>query len=113
MTIAIACKGLEIASHFGHCDGCVVYFLDNQQIVSEKYIVNPQGKEGCSNGNEAKKGCCSCSFFSLYLLNKIKVDTVIAGEIGGIAAANFSQQGIKTVTGVKGKITKYLQGILG
>ncbi len=113
MTIAIASKGKQVSTHFGHCDGCAVYSITNRQITAKEYIENPLvklgGKMFCSHEEIAKNSDCACRFFSAFLLHEIKVDTVVTGEIGATAARFLSQRGIKVITGAEGEIEEYIQ----
>ncbi len=113
MTIAVACRGKEIAPHFGHCEGCIVYYVKNLQIIGEKFIKNPLIKMGgdiaCHREGTEKNSGCACRFFASFLLHEIKVDVVVAEEIGGVASQFFARKGIEVITGVKGEIERNVQ----
>ena len=113
MIVAIASIDGEISPHFGHSNGCTVYYIENQQIIAEKFIENPlmKLKEGpfCQLGGTHKNSNCSCRFFAAFLLHEIQIDVIVTGHIGGMASQLFSQRGIKVIAAVKGKIDDYLQ----
>lgn len=113
MIVAVASIGREISSHFGHSDGCDIYYIENQQITEEKFIENPlmklKGGLFCQHGETHKNSSCSCRFFAAFLLHEIKIDVMVTGHIGGMASQLLSQRGIKVIDGVKGKIDDYLQ----
>lgn len=113
MTIAVASKGKEIARHFGHCEGCTVYYVENLQIIEKKYIEYPLVKLGegilCHSKMINQNSGCACRFFANFLLHKTKVDVIVAGEVGVAAANLFGRQGIKVITGVEGEIEENVQ----
>lgn len=113
MILAIANMGREVSSHFGHSDGCQLFHINKQQIVEEKYIENPLKKqeEGLffvHSGTHKTSGC-SCRSFAAFLLKEIKIDFLVTGHIGKKAYELLNQQGIKVISGSKGKIDDYLQ----
>ncbi len=112
MIVAIANKGREVTPHFGHSDGCTIYFIENQLIIGEKYIENSlmkmeEGVFGRPVGSH-KKGGCSCRFFADFLLDEIQTDVLVTGDIGAAASQLFSKRGVNVIAGVKGKIDEYL-----
>lgn len=112
MILAIVNKGREVSPHFGHSDGCTIYYIENQQITAEKYIENPLKKpEGglfFVHGGTHEHSGCSCRSFAVHLMNEIKMDVLVTGHIGGKASQLLSQQGITVIAGIMGKIDDYL-----
>lgn len=112
MIVAIASKGREVSPHFGHSDGCTVYYIENQQIIAEKYIENPLRKPAgglfCVSGGTHKQSGCSCRSFATFLMSEIQMDVMVTGHIGERASQLLSQRGIKVIADVMGKIDEHL-----
>jgi ATP-binding protein involved in chromosome partitioning len=103
MRFAIPITGGMVSQHFGHCEQFALLDTDDgsNEIVKKQLVDSPEHQPGLLPPWLAQQG----------------VSVVIAGGMGGQAQMLFSQNNIKTVTGVDGndleKIVKdYLQGTL-
>lgn len=100
MKIAIASDNDKVTEHFGHCEGFIIYDVENNEIKSKEMVQNPGHKPG---------------FLPVFLHEK-GVNTIISGGMGGGAVDLFNEKGIEVVIGAKGQsdhvIKSYLAGDL-
>lgn len=98
MRIAIACEGSNVSGHFGHCEGFMVYDLNDNAVSNKEFIENPGHKPG---------------FLPVFLKDK-NVNKVIAGGMGGRAQQLFEENGIEVIVGAKGScednLASYMNG---
>lgn len=100
MKIAIACEGKVVSAHFGHCEGFIIYNVENGTVVSNEFKPNPGHRPG---------------FLPVYLKEQ-GADVIIAGGMGETAQMLFNENGIDVVVGAQGDcedvLDKYLKGEL-
>lgn len=100
MRIAIARMGRKVAQHFGHCEDFVLYDIENNKIINQSFLPNPEHQPGFLPGFLKKQG----------------VNVIIAGGMGQKAIDLFNLENIKVITGATGNtdevISAYLQGNL-
>ena len=100
MKIAIAAEGNSVSMHFGHCEGFMIYDIENKQIKSSNFVPNPGHRPG---------------YLPEFLKDK-GISCIIAGGMGGGAIELFNNFGIDVITGAEGNtdeiIKKYIDGTL-
>ena len=100
MKIAIASDKDKVTEHFGHCEGFIIYTIENNEIKSKEMVQNPGHKPG----------------FLPVFLHERGVTTIISGGMGGGAVDLFNEKDIEVVIGAKGQsddvIKSYLAGDL-
>ncbi len=100
MRIAIATENGQVAEHFGRCPEYTIINIENNKIKEKTSFQNPGHSPGLIP----------------QLMNEKKVNCMIAGGMGRRAVGFFADFGIKTITGVTGKIDEvidqYLKGTL-
>ena len=100
MKIAVAAEGKYVSGHFGHCDGFIIYDINNKKIADKSFLKNPGHRPG---------------FLPVYLKDQ-DVDVTIAGGMGGKAQQLFKENGIEVIVGTQGScdeiVTLYLDGKL-
>ncbi len=100
LKIAVANDEGNVAGHFGHCEGFLIYEAEGQEILKKESIENPGHKPG----------------FLPNFLNDIGVNVIISGGMGGSAVDIFNEKDIEVIVGVSGdagQATKaYLSGNL-
>jgi predicted Fe-Mo cluster-binding NifX family protein len=100
MKIAVASSDKNVAQHFGHCDGFYVVEVEDGKTVDTKFHDNPGHKPGVLP----------------RFLADLKVETIIAGGMGGAAVDLFNGYNIEVVIGasgdIEGNIKEYLAGNL-
>jgi ATP-binding protein involved in chromosome partitioning len=103
MRFAIPITGGMVSQHFGHCEQFALLDTDDgsNEVIKKQMVTSPAHQPGLLPGWLAQQG----------------VSVVITGGMGSQAQMLFSQNNIKTVTGIDGndleKIVKdYLQGTL-
>ncbi len=98
--IAVAAENGIVSEHFGHCDGFIIYDIEENQIKSSETQTNPGHKPGLLPN----------------FLDEQGVDVVIAGGMGAGAVNLFNEKDIDVVVGVTGDakaaVQAYLQGNL-
>lgn len=100
MKVAATYDNGYVFPHFGHCEQFKVYTIEDNKVTDTE-IVSSNG-----SGHSALAD----------LLNKIKVDVLICGGIGGCAVSALSEYGIILYAGVQGDadeaVAKFIQGTL-
>ncbi|NMA86151.1 MAG: dinitrogenase iron-molybdenum cofactor [Tissierellia bacterium] len=100
MKIAIAADGNNISGHFGHCQGFMIYEIENGEILNHKFEPNPGHKPG----------------FLPVFLSERGVNTIISGGMGASAQQLFSNNNIEVIVGASGDcnqiVVEYLKGEL-
>ncbi|CDF57870.1 NifB/NifX family molybdenum-iron cluster-binding protein [Thermobrachium celere] len=100
MKIAVACEGKNVSAHFGHCEGFMIYNVEDNNIVNAEFRENPGHRPG---------------FLPVYLKD-LGVDVIIAGGMGETAQMLFNENGIEVIVGVSGlcddAVSKYIKGEL-
>lgn len=100
MKIAVASEGRMVAQHFGHCEGFIVFTVQDGEAKGSKFFQNPGHKPG---------------FLPNYL-NELGVNVIISGGMGGGAIEIFNEKGIQVVTGAAGDaediVNRFLSGNL-
>lgn len=86
MIIAIPYQNGQVFQHFGHTEQFKLYQVEDGQITNKMLI--PTG----GSGHSALAG----------LLNRLKVEVLICGGIGGGAQAALAEVGIRVYGGVQG-----------
>ena len=98
--IAVASEKGMVTEHFGHCEGFMVFDIENNQIVKNVTIANPGHRPG----------------FLPNFLNDMGVNVIISGGMGGGAVDIFNEKNIKVIVGARGNakavVEAYLQGSL-
>src|SRR5690606_40807225 len=75
--IAVASDNGMVTEHFGHCEGFIIFEVENKQIIKSETIANPGHRPG---------------FLPNYL-NDMGVNVVISGGIGAGAINIFKEIG--------------------
>ncbi len=100
MKIAVASEQNMVTQHFGHCEGFIIYDVEDNKIIGSKTIPNPGHKPG---------------FLPNYL-NDLGVNVIISGGMGGGAIDIFNEKNIEVIVGAAGKADDaadmYLKGEL-
>ncbi|NLY11283.1 MAG: dinitrogenase iron-molybdenum cofactor [Firmicutes bacterium] len=100
MKIAVACNNQMIAEHFGHCEEYLVFEVKDKEIIKSEVVSNP--------GHKPR--------FLPNFLNKLGVNVIISGGMGGKAIDLFNEKNIEVIVGASGEAKKaveaYLQGSL-
>lgn len=86
MKIAVASEGNKISGHFGHCEGFILFEVENNSIKEKTFIQNPGHKPG---------------FLPVFLKEK-QTNVIISGGMGETAQQLFQNQGIEVVVGAQG-----------
>jgi predicted Fe-Mo cluster-binding NifX family protein len=101
MKIAVASDNGMITEHFGHCEGFMIFDVENNQIVKSEMIDNPAGH---------RPG------FLPNFLNDMGINVIISGDMGGGAIDIFNKKNIEVIVGASGSAEvaaeAYLQGSL-
>lgn len=96
MKIAISTDRGYVSAHFGRCPMFTIVEIENSKVVKIQTIENPGHYPG----------------FLPEFLYKQGVEAIIAGGIGMRARELFDSYGIKTITGINGKIDDVITRIL-
>lgn len=100
MKIAVACEGKVVSAHFGHCEGFIIYNVEDGKVTSNEFKANPGHRPG---------------FLPVYLKEQ-GADVIIAGGMGETAQMLFNENGIEVVVGAQGNcdeiVDKFLKGEL-
>lgn len=100
MKIAIAAENKQVTQHFGHCEGFIIYEVNEGKVDGENFIPNPGHRPG----------------FLPVFLKEQNVDVIIAGGMGEMAQQLFIENGIDVIVGASGDavdvINKYIQNEL-
>ena len=83
MKIAVASDNGMITEHFGHCEGFMIFDVENNQIVKSEMIDNPGHRPG----------------FLPNFLNDMGVNVIISGGMGGGAIDIFNKKISKLLLG--------------
>ncbi|WP_105619487.1 NifB/NifX family molybdenum-iron cluster-binding protein [Vallitalea okinawensis] len=94
--VAIAKERDTVASHFGHCEGFMLYYIEENSIVGNRYLKNPEHVPG----------------FLPEFLKKNKVNIVIAGGMGSKAQELFKAHGIDVYVGVEGSLEEVINSYM-
>jgi|LGVF01.2.fsa_nt_gb predicted Fe-Mo cluster-binding NifX family protein len=86
MKIAIASEGINVSGHFGHCEGFLVYEVENNEIKGKEFLKNPGHKPG----------------FLPKFLKEQNVNVIVSGGMGGSAQTLFANQNIDVIVGASG-----------
>ncbi|MGH4125434.1 MAG: NifB/NifX family molybdenum-iron cluster-binding protein [Clostridium sp.] len=100
MKIAIASQGKNVSGHFGHCEGFIIYDVNEAKVLKKELVENPGHKPG----------------YLPVFLKELNVDLIIAGGMGDAAQQLFEENGIDVIVGAHGlyddAIQEYLKGEL-
>ena len=98
--IAVASENGMVTEHFGHCEGFMIFDVENKQIIKSETIANPGHRPG----------------FLPNFLNDRGVNVIISGGMGGGAIEIFNEKNIEVIVGARGNakeaVEAYLQGSL-
>ncbi len=98
--IAVASDNGQVAGHFGHCEGFMIFETESNGIAKVETFPNPGHRPG----------------FLPNFLNDLGVKVIIAGGMGGGAIDIFNEKKIEVIVGASGDATKaveqYLAGSL-
>lgn len=86
MKIAVASEKGQVTQHFGHCEGFVVFQVEEGNITGRQELANPGHRPG---------------FLPNYLGDQ-GINVIISGGMGGGAVAIFNERQIEVVTGARG-----------
>lgn len=95
MKIAISTDSGKVSAHFGRCPEFTLVETENGGILERETIENPGHRRG---------------YLPKFLKQK-GVDFIIAGGMGMRAVSMFEDFGIKTVTGVEGRVDEVVRKI--
>ena len=96
MRIAVTYDNGEIFQHFGHTEAFKIYDAENGKVVMSM-VVNTNG-----SGHGALAG----------MLQRLNVNVLICGGIGGGAQMALAQAGIRLFGGVKGSADAAVEALL-
>jgi predicted Fe-Mo cluster-binding NifX family protein len=96
MKIGVAREGDMVSSHFGQCQGFVLFNVEDGQIVAKEEVANPGHAPGVLP----------------QLMADHNVDVVLAGGMGPKAVDNFCMHGIEVYIGVSGEIEQVVRDFL-
>jgi predicted Fe-Mo cluster-binding NifX family protein len=98
--VAVASDNGMVTQHFGHCEGFMVFDVENKQIIKSELVTSPGHKPG----------------FLPNFLHDLGVNVIISGGMGGGAIDIFNERGIEVIVGATGEakaaVEAYLQGSL-
>ncbi len=98
MKIAVATENKQASAHFGHCEGFIIYEVDEGEIVKKSFTPNPGHRPG----------------YLPVFLRELDIDVIIAGGMGISAQQIFNENGIEVVVGAEGAsdnlVEKYIKG---
>lgn len=86
MKIAVATDNKQASAHFGHCEGFLVYEVNEGRIVNKNFTPNPGHRPG----------------FLPVFLKELDINVIIAGGMGASAQQIFNENGIEVVVGAEG-----------
>lgn len=86
MKLAIAAEEKNVTEHFGHCEGFIIFNVENGKITGSQTIQNPGHRPG----------------FLPNFLNDMGVNVIISGGMGGGAIEIFQEKGIEVIVGASG-----------
>lgn len=95
MKVAISTDGEYVSAHFGRCPHFTLVEILDEKITNKEVIQNPGHHPG----------------YLPRFLHEKGVEYIIAGGMGQRAQILFSQNGIKTIMGITGKIEEVLNRI--
>jgi predicted Fe-Mo cluster-binding NifX family protein len=96
MKVALPSNGIEIDSHFGHCEAFTVFTIDDTNaIVAEEIVPSPAG--------------CGCKSNIAQTLAGMKVEFMLAGNMGEGAVQVLNNHGIEVVRGCSGNVKAVAQ----
>ncbi len=96
MKIAVASENEKVTEHFGHCEGFMIFDVENNQIVKSETVPNPGHKPG----------------FLPNFLNDKGVNVIISGGMGGGAIEIFNEKNIEVIVGASGDARDAVQAYL-
>ncbi len=100
MKISVACDGINVSRHFGHCENFTIFETEGNEIVSSKQVSNPGHKP---------------AFLPNFLCD-MGVEVVISGGMGDGAVDIFNERNIEVIVGANGDakdaVKAYLKGEL-
>jgi predicted Fe-Mo cluster-binding NifX family protein len=98
--IAVASENGMVTEHFGHCEGFIIFYTENNKIVKSESNATPGNKPG---------------FLPNFLRDR-GVNVIISGGMGGGAVDIFNERNIEVIVGARGDakaaVEAYLQGSL-
>ncbi len=86
MKIAVACEGMNVTGHFGHCESFRIYDAENGVVSAEENVPNPGHRPGFLPNFLADRG----------------VQVIISGGMGGGAVEIFNERGVEVIIGASG-----------
>jgi predicted Fe-Mo cluster-binding NifX family protein len=96
MKIAVTYENGEVFQHFGHSERFKVYDVENGKVASSAVV----DTNGSGHGALAE------------FLNKLNVDTLICGGIGGGAKTALSEANIRLYGGVSGSADEAVEALI-
>jgi predicted Fe-Mo cluster-binding NifX family protein len=96
MKVAISSDGDYVSPHFGRCPYFTIVEIEGDKVTKKEEINNP--------GHQPA--------FLPQFLSEQGVNFIIAGGMGGRAAALFSEKEIGTILGVTGKIDEVIDKLV-
>ncbi|MDG6256072.1 MAG: NifB/NifX family molybdenum-iron cluster-binding protein [Methanomicrobiaceae archaeon] len=96
MKIGVAREGNMVSAHFGHCEGFVLFDVEDGRIIAREEIQNPGHAPGVLP----------------QLMADNNVDVMLAGGMGPKAVDNFCMHGIEVYIGVSGEIDQVVRDFL-
>ena len=85
MKIAVASESGMVTEHFGHCEGFVIFEVEENKVVKSETVPSPGHKPG----------------FLPVFLSDLGVNVIISGGMGGGAIEIFNERGIEVITGAR------------
>ncbi|MGI6695926.1 MAG: NifB/NifX family molybdenum-iron cluster-binding protein [Christensenellales bacterium] len=100
LKIAVASDKGMVSDHFGHCEGFMLFDVENNQIMKTETVSNPGHKPGFLPNFLADRG----------------VNVIISGGMGGGAVGIFNERNVEVIVGTSGDVKEaveaYLKGAL-
>ncbi len=86
MKIAVATDNKQASAHFGHCEGFIVYEVNEGRIINKNFTPNPGHRPG----------------FLPVFLKELNINVIIAGGMGASAQQIFKENGMEVIVGAEG-----------
>ncbi len=100
LRVAVASENGKVTEHFGHCEGFMIFDVEENKIVKSETVANPGHRPGFLPNFLADSG----------------VNVIISGGMGGGAVDIFNERNVEVVLGASGdakaSVEAYMQGTL-
>ena len=98
MKIAVPTRDERVDDHFGHCDHCAIFTVENNEVINRETLASPQGC-GCKSGIAAD-------------LQELGVVMMLAGNMGEGAKNKLNAHNINVIRGCSGNVDELVKSYL-